>query len=221
MIRMPLTVVYDWNGTLLDDADAFTTSINTILTHFRRPEIDAETLREICEFPFSRLYEKLGLPAADQDNDNELFFGSYQPLAATSGLRIGAERALEAFKESADVLILSNHIEHLIREHIALLGVESKIAHILAYASRESQYQGFTKGQMLQRYMREQDISPQHTVIVGDTPEEIRIAQSLGLTSVAMTGGMASESRLRNAGADHVVHDHDELLAVLTRENLL
>lgn len=56
---MPLTVVYDWNGTLLDDADAFTTSINTILTHFRRPEIDAETLREICEFPFSRLYEKL------------------------------------------------------------------------------------------------------------------------------------------------------------------
>ncbi|SIK53613.1 Putative phosphatase [Mycobacteroides abscessus subsp. abscessus] len=74
---------------------------------------------------------------------------------------------------------------------------------------------------MLQRYMREQDISPQHTVIVGDTPEEIRIAQSLGLTSVAMTGGMASESRLRNAGADHVVHDHDELLAVLTRENLL
>lgn len=79
------------------------------------------------------------------------------------------------------MLILSNHIEHLIREHIALLGVESKIAHILAYASRESQYQGFTKGQMLQRYMREQDISPQHTVIVGDTPRKSASPNRWGL----------------------------------------
>ncbi|MUM18041.1 HAD family hydrolase [Mycobacterium sp. CBMA271] len=218
---MRLTVVYDWNGTLLDDAGAFTTSINAVLTHFKLAEIDVDTLRAVCEFPFSRLYEKLGLPSAAQENDNELFFGSYQPLAAASRLRVGAERALEAFKDAADVLILSNHIESLIREHIALLGVESKIAHILAYASRESQYQGFTKGEMLDRYMREQNISPQRTVIVGDTPEEVGIARSLGLTSVAMTGGMASETRLRDAGADHVVRDHNELLTVLKRENLL
>ena len=63
--------------------------------------------------------------------------------------------------------------------------------------------------------MIENGFVPQQTIIVGDSPEETRIARSLGLISVAITGGFVSEQRLCAAQPDFLIHSFSEMPAIL------
>ena len=52
-------------------------------------------------------------------------------------------------------------------------------------------------------------------MIVGDSVEEIEIAREQGLISVAITGGCASEDRLRGEKPDYLIHSLHELKPIL------
>jgi phosphoglycolate phosphatase len=54
-----------------------------------------------------------------------------------------------------------------------------------------------------------------HAVYVGDTEYDIRCAIEAGYVPVGVTDGYAEVSRLRRAGADHVVTDLRELVTVV------
>ena len=56
MIR---NVVWDWNGTLLDDVEASLVSVNDMLDSFSIPPITLETYYTYVDTPISRFYEHL------------------------------------------------------------------------------------------------------------------------------------------------------------------
>ena len=57
---------------------------------------------------------------------------------------------------------------------------------------------------------------PSEAAFVGDSPFDVGAGKAAGLFSVGVSwGGLHSEERLREAGADVVVHDRAELLDVL------
>ncbi|WP_407117503.1 hypothetical protein [Bradyrhizobium sp. LMG 9283] len=53
---MKSAIVFDWNGTLLDDANAVLQSVNAILSGFSRATIHMDRFREEFEPPFSILF---------------------------------------------------------------------------------------------------------------------------------------------------------------------
>jgi phosphoglycolate phosphatase len=217
---MKPVLVFDWNGTLIDDADAFLQTTNAILSRFGRAAIDMHTLREQCEVPLSILYRNLGMSereVAEVEIDDSAFFHDiYEPLASKADLRQGARRILEmARQQSVSTIILSNHIIEPLRIQLRRLRIADCITQVLAFESRATQYKSMSKGDRLGVYMRTNNLSSDSTFIIGDMPIETEIARNLGLISISITGGFVSESRLRAAQPDYVIHDHNELLLIL------
>lgn len=219
---MKPTLVFDWNGTLLDDASALLQTTNSILNRFGHAAIDMNAFREHCDVPLSLLYRSLGMStdeiaAIDQDG-SAIFHDTYEPLASKAELREGARSMLElARQQAASSIIVSNHIVDPLRSQLRRLEIDGYIDDVIAFESRATQYQSMSKGERLRLYMQKNNLEPASTFIIGDMPVEIDIARSLGLTSISITGGFVSEWRLRAARPDYTVENHYELLPILKR----
>ncbi len=57
--RNPRHIVWDWNGTLLDDNDAVVSAVNTVCTAFGRDHIGLEQWRAVFSRPLLQCYERL------------------------------------------------------------------------------------------------------------------------------------------------------------------
>ncbi|EIG58982.1 MULTISPECIES: HAD family hydrolase [Bradyrhizobium] len=217
---MKPVLVFDWNGTLLDDAYALLETTNAILDRFGRTTIDMKTLREHCDVPLSLLYRSLGLSRdelATVDRDGSaMFHDAYEALAGRADLREGARRVLElARREGASSIIVSNHIVDPLRYQLRRLGINDCIDDVLAFESRDTQYKSTSKGERLRLYMQKNNLKPASTFIIGDMPIETDIARNLGLISIAITGGFVSEARLQAAHPDYTINNLHELLPIL------
>ncbi|MFK4719458.1 HAD family hydrolase [Bradyrhizobium niftali] len=217
---MKPALVFDWNGTLLDDTYALLETTNVILDRFGRPSIDIKTFRNRSDVPLSRLYLNLGMSREEieavERDDGALFHDLYEPLADKADLREGARRVLEmARRQSALLIILSNHIVAPLQSQLRRLGVDHYITDVLAFESRATQYKSMSKGERLRLYMQRYNLKPASTFIIGDMPVETDIARNLGLTSISITGGFVSTSRLQAARPDYTINNHHELLPIL------
>ncbi|UFW88375.1 HAD hydrolase-like protein [Bradyrhizobium barranii] len=217
---MKPVLVFDWNGTLLDDAYALLETTNAILDRFGRAAIDMKTFREHCDVPVSLLFRNLGLSQdelATVDRDGSaIFLDAYETLAGKADLREGARRILElARREAASSIIVSSYIVDPLRSQLRRLGINDYIDDVLAFESRDTQFKSMSKGERLRLYMQKNNLKPASTFIIGDMPVETDIARNLGLISISITGGFVSELRLRAAHPDYTINNHHELLPIL------
>jgi len=213
-------IVWDWNGTLFDDFDAMLTCNNIIFERFGHAPSTPDTYRQHYEIPFSALLRNQGFKddevAALDELSKEIFHDQYEPHAASINLREGAEELLrDASKYGIQSLILSNHLVEPIRAQLKRLKIDHLFAEVLAYANRGVQFRDMTKGEKLRHYMKNQPVRAGNTLIVGDSTEEIEIARTQGLISVAITGGCVSEARLRAEKPDYVIHSMRDLKPIL------
>ncbi|MGY2933266.1 MULTISPECIES: HAD family hydrolase [unclassified Bradyrhizobium] len=217
---MKPALVFDWNGTLLDDADALLQTTNTILDRFGRAAIDMHTFRDHFDVPLSAFYRNLGMSESEietvDSHDSAIFHDTYEPLASKAELREGARCILEtARQQEVPSIIVSNHIVDPLITQLRRHGIDDCVAEVLAFESRATQYKSTSKGERLHLYMRAYNLNPSSTFIIGDMPVETDIARELGLISVAITGGFVSETRLRAAQPDYLIEDHHKLLPIL------
>ncbi|WP_439373446.1 HAD family hydrolase [Bradyrhizobium sp. DASA03120] len=131
-------LVFDWNGTLLDDAHVLLQTTNAILGRFGRRPIDIDTFRSHCDVPLSILYRSLGLSdseIADVDRDAAaMFHDAYEQFASKADLREGARRILEiARQKDASSIIVSNHVVEPLRSQLRRLGIDDYINEVIAF----------------------------------------------------------------------------------------
>ncbi len=53
-------IIWDWNGTLVDDVEVAVTAVNTLLVENNLPAVTVEKYREHFGFPVRKYYERLG-----------------------------------------------------------------------------------------------------------------------------------------------------------------
>jgi phosphoglycolate phosphatase len=213
-------VVWDWNGTLLDDTDAVLVCVNKVMAELKQQPITMEKFRDTQIRPLEHFYRAVGLNEEDitraLENERSIFHDNYEPMADTVPLRKGALEILHLLKTSHVAnIILSNHISSQIVRLLKNHEIEDYFETVMAYISREKQHRDQTKGEKLRDYMTAKGMNGANALIVGDTLEEIEIARGLGMTSIAITGGVHSERRLRALNPDHVVHSLHEITPIL------
>jgi phosphoglycolate phosphatase len=219
-------IVWDWNGTLLDDVHASHEGMNVILRHFKKSVVDLDAFREIFDMPVRNIYSNAGFTDDEINRDmpvmQHLFHDNYEPLSAKAVLRDGAMQILSLLK-SAKVasIILSNHLVGSIMGHLNRLGIAADFGAVMANEDRITQIGAMTKGEKLRHYLGENNLSPENGIIIGDTPEETHIARELGLGSAAITGGYASQRRLETVSPDYLIHSLHELKPVLENRGLV
>ena len=212
-------IVWDWNGTLFDDAHAVLATTNQLLENLGRAPVSVADFHAHYAIPLESFYRNLGITDAEMPamvSKGSAFHDYYEPRAAKVGLREGAKDLLAmTHGHNIQTLILSNHIVDAIRVQLSRFEIEHLFHEVLAYANRDVQFLDMTKGERLRRYMATHGHNPQNGIIIGDSPEEIEIARELGLVGVAITGGCVSEQRLAATKPDHLIHSLPELKPVL------
>lgn len=216
---MTRLAVFDWNCTLIDDVEACLTAKNAALAYLGHGPLDLAGIREVFTFPIIHAYERAGVHPdhylAHAEAISEIFIETYEREAQKCGLRPGVIDTLEWLHACGiPAIVLSNHLEHLLRPRIEAMGIAGYFEAILGTDSYATIVHKMDKQERLQAYMQENGYQAKHSLIIGDTHEEAELARNLGLTSISITGGLFSRKRLEACRPDYIIDHVGEMIDI-------
>lgn len=206
-------ILWDFNGTLLDDLALAVRAVNTVLERRSLPPITSfDDYREIFCFPVADYYRALGLPS-----EGEAFIQvahewmhEYRDGEAGLPLRRGALEALTAVRAAGVAQgVLSATESAQLEEQVTALGIRAYFDHVFG---REDIY-ATDKTAIAVRYAAEH---PQERVLmIGDTLHDAETARAGGFDCALIADGHQSTRRLSEAGVP-VFADLTALVTYLT-----
>lgn len=202
-------VIWDFNGTLLNDVDLCVELINRMLVEEGREPLDRDRYRSIFDFPVRDYYVRLGFDLSEDRFERlaERWLTDYEREAPSCELyehapellnRLGA-RGVESFVLSAS---LKSTVEKLLDHH----GIGDAFREIVG---RDDHY-AHGKEELGRKLALRHGLDPRTTVLIGDTTHDHDVAEALGVPCILVACGHHSEDRLRARGCT-VVASLEEL----------
>lgn len=202
------TVVWDFNGTLLNDLQACLDALNVLLRARRLQPVTQTYYRDHFGFPVIRFYESLGfvpVDAEDWENIGESFHMRYI-FSKHLRLQPGAMEAVQALHRAGIRQgVLSALEQGLLEVQLEQFG----LAHALDFISGSRSYDGASK---LSAAAALQLRGP--VILIGDTTHDAEVAQAQGWDCVLCAAGHQTEARLKRCGFP-VIATLADLLPVL------
>ncbi|MFF5971645.1 HAD family hydrolase [Streptomyces sp. NPDC012769] len=207
-------LVWDWNGTLLDDISAVIGATNAAFAELGLEPITLERYRDLYTVPVPKFYERLmgRLPTGEEwIVMDDAFHRHYWALAEACVLAAGAAELLAARQASGftqSLLSLAPHEElvPLVRRH----GIAERFVRVDGRTDRSTEGKS---GHMVRHLAALQGVAPERVVVIGDAADDARAAAHVGAKAVLYTGGSHSRRSLEAAGVP-VVDSLEEAVAV-------
>ncbi|MGC3993543.1 MAG: HAD hydrolase-like protein [Propionicimonas sp.] len=210
---MATHVVWDWNGTLLDDLECCVSVTNRMLAEFGLPElVDVAAYQSVFRFPIIEYYADLGFdtaPGGNFDAAARRYLQLYSPAARACGLHAGARETLRTLHAAGiGQVIVSASEQTNLRTQLEPFGLDAWLdgAHGIEdiYAA--------SKRAVAERWLHTASLDPADVLFVGDSEHDFDIADALGSTCVLYSGGHHARTHLAGLGVP-VIDD----LAEVTR----
>ena len=206
-------IIWDWNGTLLDDIAACLTTINRMLARRGIPVLTLEKYREIFGFPVRDCYIRLGfdLNVEDWDKVSQEFHGIYKAEAENVKLRQGILAVLDSFAGRDKAMsVLSASELSILKDMLAARGIEKYFKNIYGH----SDLYGSSKVELGRSLLRNAGIPAEHVMFIGDTDHDYEVARELNCQCILLVGGHQARERLQKCNC-RVVENINEFLGVL------
>lgn len=182
-------VVWDWNGTLLDDLPIVVEAVNHSIAELGESRIDADDYRDHYTRPVRLFYDALfGHQVTDDEwlRLNTGFHDAYFTLAQNADLAPGAREAMtmvEAAGWSQSLLSMS--------PHDWLLGIVARLELTERFdlVAGLSEVTGGRKAQHLEVHLDDLGVDGRSTYVIGDTPDDVAAAHHVGATPILFHGG--------------------------------
>lgn len=193
-------LIWDWNGTLLDDLDLGISVMNAILARRALPLLDRARYHALFDFPVRDYYYRLGFDPA-QDTFEQLsveFISGYDARRLESTLH-GETRRVLAAAQAAGLRqsILSAYRQETLREIVAHFGLDGHFDHIAGLDNIHAH----SKVALGRDLIRRLDTDPGDILLVGDTLHDLEVARELGVDCALVAAGHHSADRLQATGA--------------------
>lgn len=214
-----VTVVWDWNGTLLDDVALNCAIMNRMLRKRGKDPISSlEVYRQIFGFPIKGYYERAGFDFTQEDYETvaDEYMALYRRDSMECRLFPGARQVLSDFKDrNVRQVILSASHKDCLMEQLAHLKVESMFDEVLAL----SHCLAHSKAELAEKWMKNNQLSGENLFFVGDTLHDYQVSKRLGAFCVLIAAGHQDKERLLTCGCP-VADDLGEA-AQLIQKNIL
>jgi phosphoglycolate phosphatase len=193
-------IVFDWNGTILDDAERTLAALNAVLADLGREQLDDETFRHAFGLPLEAMLADLGLASDEIDPAVSAWYEGIE--AREAPLSPGATETIDALQvRGTPAGIISAASSASVERDAYRLGIRDKLAFLRpAAASKEAA-------------LREVMVSSRPLIYVGDSEYDMTEAIAAGAIPVGYAGGYRPVEALLAAGAIAVVGDLRALLA--------
>jgi phosphoglycolate phosphatase len=203
-------IIWDWNGTLLNDAWLCMDVMNKMLAQRRLPLISLEIYRDIFDFPVRDYYLKLGF-----DFDKEPFetvgmefMIHYNNRQKECTLHPEVRKVLSkiqqlGYKQS----ILSAREQNELRMETIELDVSRFFEKV--YGLDDHYAHGKTDVGI--KLLADLNLPKEKVIFIGDTRHDSEVADELGIDCILVSNGHHSLPRLENCNKP-IIHSINELL---------
>ena len=192
----PTYILWDWNGTLLDDVDAEVASLNAMLVKRGHAPVTKEFFRENFSFPARRFYQLVGMDVPDDQWDAlaQEYHDTYH--AQEYGLNRDAIAALELVKaRGAGQSVISALHQQYLDQETRRLGVAGYMDHIYGVDNLDGGSKLARAKELLSQFSHS-PLPLSSFVLIGDSIHDKEVAEALGVRCVLFSGGSHSRARL-------------------------
>ena len=196
MIRTHL--VWDWNGTLLDDLHLVVSSTNAAFASVGGRPVDSDEHRRQFRRPVAEFYAEILERAIDDEEFGQLdriFHDAYRLGLTSTTLADDALAAIKSWPGSQSLLSMWFHRELVPAvETYGLAGIFARVDGL------RTEIGGDLKAGHLTRHLAELQVAGDRVVLIGDSLDDAAAAASVGGAAVLYTGGFTHPARLRASG---------------------
>ena len=195
-------IIWDWNGTLLDDTWLCVEVLNQLLAAAALRPVTVGQYRDHFGFPVIQFYEWLGFDFTRHSFDDlsQRFIAAYNARRYECRLQPGAREALARFHAAGlPQSVLSAYREDTLREVIAHYGLTHHFTHLSGLDNIHA-HGKLDRGRAHLRTLELHD-SPHAVLLIGDTRHDHEVAAALGADCLLLHHGHMHAGRLNGRGA--------------------
>ena len=199
-----MNLVFDWAGTLADDQELTWRLTDQVIRGAGHPGVAYETYRREFTLPAEGFYRAY-CPGTPFENIEVAFAAACRAgYPAAVKLWPGAREGLGCLPCKHRLFILSTLDQSMLEDALARLGLREAFRAVRGSCG--------DKTLALPALLREEGLAQDETVMIGDTPHDLRAARAAGVASVAAADGYASRASLEAEGPEILCDDFAEVL---------
>jgi phosphoglycolate phosphatase-like HAD superfamily hydrolase len=193
-------VIWDWNGTLVDDLPIVVEAVNASLSAVGGPPIDADAYRDDYTRPVRLFYDRLlGHPVTDSEwhQIDDVFHCTYADAAHRVALTDDARDAIVAVATAGgSQSILSMWWHEQLVPQVTRHGLDEFMVRV----DGNIKDAGETKERLLALHLDRLQSGNRGAVMIGDALDDARASIRLGLPCVLYDGGSHHRGELESSG---------------------
>lgn len=194
------SIIWDWNGTLLNDLDFCISTINKLLKKRNLNLVTHQSYKAVFSFPVRDYYEAIGF---NFNNENfaipaREFIDIYNAGVKNCTLHNSATEVLSYFKKKGiRQFVLSAMQQSMLNKTLRQQGI---LEYFEGVAGLDDHYAA-SKIERGEQLISQYNINKEKSTMIGDTIHDFEVAEQLGLDCILIADGHQSKERLQNTGA--------------------
>ena len=204
-------VIWDWNGTILNDIDMCVEIINELLVDYELPVISIEKYRDIFTIPVENYYKAIGFDFEKKSFAvvGKEWMDEYERRKYSNAKINPAVKELihRNHKNGQSQSILSAYMQHTLEELVE----HYNLNHYFDYLFGAGDIYAYGKIEQGKNLMLELGLQKGESILIGDTIHDFEVAEEIGADCLLTAEGHQSFERLASTGCS-VVHSLSELL---------
>lgn len=204
-------VVWDWNGTLVDDVDCAVDTMNVLLSEHRlREPLSQREYKEHFCFPVRDYYQKLGFDVESPDFSKvaERFLEVYDEKHESCSLHEGVAEVMDRLaKKGIRQIILSASEKNNLLRQVAGFQLDEQVEEVLGiddiYAA--------SKVYLAKNWIEKNGIDPKEILFIGDTVHDCEVAVRNGANCLLIAKGHQNREILEKTGKT-ILSSHREII---------
>ena len=192
-------IIWDWNGTLLDDVSVVIDAMNNLLEKRNLPLLDIEKYKEIFTFPVIDYYARLGFDFSVEPFEKLAaeFISLFNSDNYRFRLHDGVEKVLDFINNMGmSQSILSASQEPGLIEDVGRLNITG---YFVAIAGLNNHYAN-SKVERAKELLAELGLKPEEVLLIGDTVHDYEVSKEIGCDCLLVCSGHQSRRKILTCG---------------------
>ena len=213
------TIIWDWNGTLLDDLELSLGATNTLLRDRNLPTLSVERYKEIFKFPVIDYYKEAGFDFNKEPFEipARQYMDIYHAGEHTTRLFPDVINTLTYLKENSyRQIVLSAMEDRNLKKMIRNAGIAEFFDGVYGIKDDFAR-EKVTLGKQL---IKNLNLNPEDCIMIGDTLHDAEVAEQCGFDCILYSGGHVSKQRLKTKGVPIIERLSDIHSIISTYHNI-
>jgi phosphoglycolate phosphatase len=193
-------IIWDWNGTLLNDTGLAVQTMNQMLERRGLPLLSVDVYKSVFTFPVKDYYQKIGFDFQAEPFEVPAleFIDSYNSLVNECSLHYDTLNVLNYFQSlGVKQYILSAMEQQVLNDCMK----HYQIGDFFEHVSGLDNFYAASKIDNGHRLIAELKLNSTDLVLIGDTVHDFEVATELGCRCILVADGHQSKAVLQATGA--------------------